>query len=189
MYYKKMIGQKCYLSPIDVDDYEKYTKWLSDMEVAAGMLLASKLITASKEKEILERLSVSEYNFAIIDLKTDRLLGNLGFPKMDYIDRNAEVGIFIGDKEYWGKGYGADALRLALDFGFNILNLHNIRLKVYSYNKQAISCYKKVGFKEAGQIREAKEIAGKRYDEIYMDMLDKEYESIYVKGIIDNKEL
>lgn len=187
MYYKKLIGEKCYLSPIDIEDYEKYTKWVNDMEVAAGMLFASKIITPSKEKEVLEKLS-SDYNFAIVDLKTDELLGNLGFPKIDYINRVAEVGIFIGNKEYWNKGYGSDALKLALDFGFNILNLHNIYLKVYSYNKPAIACYKKVGFKEAGRIREAKQIAGKKYDEIYMDILENEYDSIYIKKIVSKKE-
>ncbi|WP_434641789.1 GNAT family protein [Thermoanaerobacterium thermosaccharolyticum] len=186
MYYKKLIGEKCYLSPMNVDDYEKYTEWVNDMEVAAGMLFASKMITSSKEKEIVETLS-KEYNFAIVDIKTDELIGNLGFPKLDYINRVAEVGLFIGNKEYWGRGYGQEALNLALDFGFSILNMHNIYLRVYSYNKPAISCYKKVGFKEAGRIREAKRIAGERYDEIIMDILEDEYESVYIKKIVSEK--
>ena len=171
MYYRKMVGKKCYLSPINVEDYEKYTRWVNDMEVAIGMLFSSGLITPQKEKEILERLSRSEYNFAIVDLEKDQLIGNIGFPRIDYINGVAEMGIFIGNKDYWGKGYGVEAIQLLLDFGFNILNLHNIFLKVYSYNKPAIRCYKKAGFKEAGRIREAKQIAGKRYDEIYMDIL------------------
>ncbi|WP_138204121.1 GNAT family N-acetyltransferase [Haloimpatiens lingqiaonensis] len=187
MYFKKLIGQKCYLSPINVEDYEKYTKWVNDMEVSAGLVFASKLIGIEAEKSVLERLSTNGYNFAIVDVEKDELIGNCGYPKLDHINRIGEVGIFIGNKDYWGKGYGQDVLNLLLDFGFNVLNLHNISLKVYSFNKQAIKCYKKVGFKEAGRLREAKLIAGKAYDEIFMDILDTEYQSIYVNNIVDKK--
>ncbi|WP_245301366.1 GNAT family N-acetyltransferase [Thermoanaerobacterium butyriciformans] len=186
LYYKKLIGEKCYLSPMNVDDYEKYVEWVNDMEVAAGMLFASQIVTKEREKELVESLS-KDYNFAIVDIKGDELIGNIGFPKIDYINRVAEVGLFIGNKEFWGKGYGQEALNLALDFGFSILNMHNIYLRVYSYNKPAISCYKKVGFKEAGRIREAKRIAGERYDEIIMDILEDEYESVYIKKIVSEK--
>jgi RimJ/RimL family protein N-acetyltransferase len=187
MYFKKIVGKKCYLSPINVEDYEKYTEWVNDMEVAAGLIFASKLIGPEAEKLALERLSTSGYNFAIVDAEKDELIGNCGFPKLDNLNRAGEVGIFIGNKDYWGKGYGQEVLKLLLDFGFNILNLHNISLKVYSFNQQAIKCYKKVGFKEAGRIREAKLIAGKAYDEIFMDILDTEYESIYINNIVDKK--
>ena len=187
MYFKKIVGKKCYLSPINVEDYEKYTEWVNDMEVAAGLIFASELIGPETEKLALERLSTSGYNFAIIDAEKDELIGNCGFPKLDHLNKAGEVGIFIGNKDYWGKGYGQEVLRLLLDFGFNILNLHNISLKVYSFNQQAIKCYKKVGFKEAGRIRESKFVAGKAYDEIFMDILDTEYESIYVNNIVDKK--
>ena len=187
MYFKKIIGKKCYLSPMNVEDYEKYTEWVNDMEVAAGLILASELIGPETEKLALERLSTSGYNFAIIDAEKGKLIGNCGFPKLDHLNKAGEVGIFIGNKDYWGKGYGQEVLKLLLDFGFNILNLHNISLKVYSFNQQAIKCYKKAGFKEAGRIREAKLISGKAYDEIFMDILDTEYESIYINNIVDKK--
>jgi RimJ/RimL family protein N-acetyltransferase len=159
MYFKKIIGKKCYLSPMNVEDYEKYTEWVNDMEVAAGLILASELIGPETEKLALERLSTSGYNFAIIDAEKDELIGNCGFPKLDHLNKAGEVGIFIG----------------------------NISLKVYSFNQQAIKCYKKAGFKEAGRIREAKLISGKAYDEIFMDILDTEYESIYINNIVDKK--
>lgn len=187
MYFKKLIGEKCYLSPIDIDDHVKYTEWVNDMEVAAGMIFAAKQLTVEKEKQVLEVLANKDYNFAIIDKESDELIGNTGFPKIDYINRTGEVGIFIGNKEYWGNGYGTEALKLLLDFGFNILNLNNISLRVYSYNKPAISCYKKVGFKEAGRLREAKIIAGEKHDEIIMDILAAEYNSVYIKGIVKEK--
>lgn len=188
MYYPKMIGEKCYLSVINPEDYERYTSWVNDMEVAVGVGMAHKLITQTAEKEILERLATSEYNFAIIDKMTDQVIGNVGVNQLDFINQCAEVGIFIGDKAYWSNGYGREALSLLLDFGFNILNLYNIRLGVFGFNQAAISCYQKLGFKEAGRIRGARKIAGTRYDLIYMDMIASEYESIYVGEIIKHKE-
>jgi len=182
-----MVGKKCYLSVINIEDYEKYTKWVNDMEVAIGMIFSAGLITPIQERHILEGLSNTDFNFAIVDLESDELIGNVGFPKIDYINRIAEFGIFIGNKDYWGKGYGVEAAQLILDFGFNILNLNNIYLKVYSYNQPAIKCYKKAGFKEAGRIREAKQIAQIKYDEIYMDILAREFKSIYIKDLVEKK--
>lgn len=187
MYYKKMIGNKCYLSPINVEDYEKYTEWVNDMEVGVGVTFSSSLITEEKERELLEELARSECNFAIIDKESDNLIGNTGFVRIDKINHVGEIGIFIGNKDCWGKGYGVEAIKLILDFGFSILNLHNIYLRVYEYNKPAIKCYKKVGFKEVGRLREAKQIAGKRYDEIYMDILASEYESVYIKDLVEKR--
>ncbi|SHK07391.1 Protein N-acetyltransferase, RimJ/RimL family [Geosporobacter subterraneus DSM 17957] len=187
MYFKKMVGRKCYLSPIDTEDYLKYTAWVNDMEVSIGMLFSSSQITADTEKSIMERLSKTNYNFAIVDLEKNELLGNVGFPSIDTVNGIAEVGIFIGNKDYWGKGYGTEAMQLILDFGFNILNLHSIYLKVFAYNKPAIECYKKAGFKEVGRLREAKQIAGRRYDEIYMDILAREFTSVYVGSLVNNR--
>ena len=187
MYFKKILGEKCYLSPINVEDYEKYANWVNDMEVSAGLIFASKLINIQSEKEALEGLTKSGYNFAIIDSEKEELIGNCGFPKVDLLNRVGEVGIFIGNKDYWGKGYGVESLNLLLDFGFNVLNLHNISLKVYSFNKQAIKAYEKVGFKVAGKLREAKIIGGEKYDQITMDILDSEFKSVYIKEIINKK--
>lgn len=187
MYYKKLVGNKVYLSPIDKDDYEKYTEWVNDMEVGIGMIFACKLIDEETEKNALERLSKSEFNFAIIDNEKNQVIGNIGFPSIDYINHSGEVGIFIGDKNYWGNGYGTEALKLLLDFGFNILNLNSIHLRAYSYNSPALKCYQKVGFKEAGRLREAKIIGGNKYDYVYMDILANEFKSLYIESVLKKK--
>ena len=84
------------------------------------------------------------------------------------------LGIFIGDDENRDRGLGTDTVRAVVKYGFETLNLHVIRLYVYSFNERAIKCYKKVGFKEQGRTREACFIDGKRYDEIIMDILKEE---------------
>jgi len=172
-YYKKIIGEKCYLSPLCVDDAAKYTEWLNDLEVAINITIASRSITAEGERKLLENLS-ADHNYAIVDARTDTLIGNCGFMNLNQLHRTADLGIFIGDKEYWGKGYGEEAIGLLTDYGFSILNLRNIMLSVYSFNKRAIRCYEKCGFHLIGRRREALEIGGAVYDILFMDLLASE---------------
>lgn len=82
----------------------------------------------------------------------------------------------IGDKNYWDQGYGREAIELVLNYGFNILNLNNIMLNVYSFNKRAITCYENIGFKEIGRRREAYILGKRKYDEIHMDILADEFD-------------
>lgn len=69
MYFKKLLGERCYLSPLNLQDYEIYTKWINDIDVSLGVTFVSVLMTPEQEKEILEKLSRVEYNFAIVELK------------------------------------------------------------------------------------------------------------------------
>ncbi|MGM0602913.1 MAG: GNAT family N-acetyltransferase [Bacillota bacterium] len=175
-YFKKVEGERIYLSPINPDDAEKYTEWFNDLELTVNLLQSNMLISPGKEKEILEKLSKEGYNFAIVEKENDRLLGNCSLMDVDHVHRTSELGIFIGDKDYHSKGYGTEALNLLLDYAFNILNLKNVMLKVHAFNKRAVKCYRKVGFKVIGKRRSAFEIAGKRHDEILMDILKEEFE-------------
>jgi len=184
-YFKKIIGERIYLSPINVEDVEQYTIWLNDLKTTISLGFADTVMSLSKEKEELEKLVKRGNNFAIIDEQTDLLIGNCGLFSIDQINRHATVGLFIGDAANRGKGFGTEALKLLLDFGFNILNLHNIMLNVFDFNQAGIKCYQKVGFKEIGRRREVKIVGGKKYDEVFMDILSSEFESPYVKKIME----
>ncbi|MDR0301163.1 MAG: GNAT family N-acetyltransferase [Treponema sp.] len=178
MYYKKLVGKKCYLSPIDLNDAEKFTEWLNDLEVTTNLgPLYSGIINVEGEKEILKDLS-QKHNYSIIDIETNELIGNCGFLEIDNVNQIAEIGIFIGNKKFWGKGYGTEALVLLIDYGFKALNLHNILLKVFSFNERAMKCYEKVGFKIIGKRREALNRGDKKFDAIFMDIL---YDEFYKK--------
>ncbi|WMJ76060.1 MULTISPECIES: GNAT family N-acetyltransferase [unclassified Sedimentibacter] len=173
-YFKKLEGSKVYLSPINIDDAEIYVKWLNDFNVTDGIGTSSATVSLESEKEWLSK-NTSGYQFAIIRLEDDKLIGNCGFHGIMQLRQCAEVGLFIGDEENRSKGYGQDALDLLVSYGFDYLNLNNIMLKVFSFNERAISCYKKVGFKEIGRRRESYYLKGKFYDDVYMDILKKEY--------------
>ncbi len=173
-YFKKLSGKKCYLSPINQDDYEQYTEWLNDLEVTKYLSLSSVNITIESERNALETLS-KEHNYAIIDLTSNKLIGNVGLMDINNINKTAEIGIFIGDKEFQNQGYGTEAIKLLLDYSFNLLNLNNILLKVYSFNHRALRCYEKCGFKIIGKRRKAQYFAGKYHDIIFMDILSDEF--------------
>ena len=146
-------------------------------------------MSVEAEKEWIENDAKNgTYNFAIVDIKTDELIGNCGINHIDTINRTAEIGLFIGKEENRSKGNGTEVIKLLLDYGFNYLNLHNIDLKVKSFNKRAINCYKKVGFKEYGRRRESTYLNGKYYDDIYMDILSKEFTENCIKNKVNYEE-
>ncbi|MCL2105878.1 MAG: GNAT family N-acetyltransferase [Oscillospiraceae bacterium] len=176
-YFKKLESERLYLSPINPDDVELYTKWINDPEVSTWLSLHSQLISLSRERKILEELSETGCCFAIILKEGDRLLGNISLMNFHHTNRTAEMGVFLGEADDRSLGYGEEAIRLVLAYGFKTLNLHNIMLHVNADNARAIACYKKCGFVESGHRREAIFWNGRYVDRISMDVLSNEIES------------
>ena len=175
MYFKKIAGRRVYLSPMCTGDLEQYTKWLNDSAVSDGLGNSAKVISIEREKEALDEMVKSGFNFAIVRTEDDKLIGNLGLFDINHIHRNAQCGIFIGDEENRNKGYGQEALTLLLEYGFSTLNLNNVLLKVFSFNESAIACYRKVGFTEVGRRRNSHFLHGRYYDDVHMDILPDEF--------------
>ncbi len=176
MYFRKLESERIYLSPMSLEDVNDYTKWMNDRKVTDNIHSTSKVITTIGEKEWVEKLMQrGGHTFAIVSKDNDKLIGNCGLMDTDYKDGTSTIGIFIGEEEYRGKGLGTEVINLLLDYGFNNLRLHNINLGVFSFNERAISCYKKLGFKEYGRRHECYYLDGKWHDEIWMEMLEEEY--------------
>ena len=187
-YLKALVGDNIYLSPISLDDVEEYAEMVNDIKVSVGLgyLSYTNIIDFESEKEFL--ISVKkEKMFAVRLLENNELLGNIGFNSLDIINRNGALGVLIGNPKHQRKGYGTEALKLILDYGFSFLNLRNISLSVFEYNVPAYNLYKKVGFKEVGRLREALEIMGKTYDVIILDMLQEEFQSVYIKRELEKR--
>ena len=180
-YFKRITGERLYLSPMNPDDAEIYTKWVNDPEVANFMLFRTMLISLGSERKALEKMADGEYNFSIVRIEDDALIGSVGLEGINEVSRRASLGILIGEAENRSRGYGAEAIRLLLDYDFNTLNLHNIELTLNSDNDRALACYKKVGFKEYGRRREGLFKNGKYMDYICMDILDREFRELYGK--------
>jgi len=186
-YFKKIVGGKCYLSPVSPDDALKWTEWDNDVEISVPLGdEAYRYTTLEKNQESIKQLNDSKIHcFSIIDLKNDTMIGRCMFFDIDQINRQAMFGILIGEKRKWDGGYGQEATKLLLDYGFNLLNLNSIMLGVFSYNKRGIACYEKVGFKIIGNRRESRIVGGKKYDVVLMDILAKDFESPYVNKFIE----
>lgn len=181
-YYKKLESKRLYLAPLSEEDSDQFATWLNDLEVSKNLTVANVQLSLLKEKQVIaQMIKQGDQVFSIVLNEGDKLIGNCSLNNIDQHDRKAELGIFIGDKKCWGKGYGPEAMKLLLDYGFNILNLHNIYLRVYDHNKRAIRSYEKIGFKLAGRLRETNIIGRNKYDELFMDILETEFQSDYIK--------
>lgn len=108
--------------------------WINDPEVNKWLLAGAFPINANQEKEWFENLGNKENVVLVIVTKAGKHIGNIGLHKIDYISRIAELGIIIGDKEEWRKGYATEAERLMLDYGFKELNLQKIYAKIFADN-------------------------------------------------------
>jgi len=182
-YFKRLVGERIYLSPLNIDDVEIFTKWFNDFFVTDYIANSSKINTLESEKEWLQNtLAKQKPVFAIVKLENDEMIGTCSLNDVDNIRRIATLGIFIGEDENRSKGYGTEALKLLLDYGFNYFNLNNIMLTVYSFNERAIKAYKKAGFKEFGRRRQAYFVNGKYFDLVYMDVLSEEFTESYIKN-------
>ncbi len=182
-YFKKLVGERIYLSPVSMEDAEKYVEWFCDFKMTDGIGKSGNIMTVEAEREWIEKtLKNNDLNFAIVNLENDELIGNCGIENVSHQDRIGTVGIFIGDENNRSNGYGTEALKLLLDYGFNYLNLNNIMLTVKSFNERAIKCYQKVGFKEFGRRRESYFLNGKYYDDVHMDILASEFKQSYIKN-------
>ena len=174
-YYRKMTSDRLYLSPVSIEDTETYLKWMNDGVMARGFAQYSNLVASKADLQWLYEPSSNMHRYAIVLEDSDELIGGISIHDIDHRNRHAFIGIFIGEEKHRSKGYGAEAIRLILDYGFNTLNMHNIMLSVHADNKGGIACYKKVGFKEAGRRREWAFKDGQYVDVIYMDILAREF--------------
>ncbi len=182
-YFKKLVGDRIYLSPRNEEDAEIFTQWLNDFDTTDYIGRSSTVVTLSGEKEYLQKpMAENARNFAIINLENDKMIGTVGLENIDFINRCAILGIFIGDKDFRNNGYGAEAIRLLLDYGFNYLNLESVKLDLLAFNERALACYKKCGFQETGRRRKHRYINGEYYDVIIMDILKEEFNGEYIKN-------
>jgi RimJ/RimL family protein N-acetyltransferase len=185
-YFPKMMGSKVFLSPISLEDAERYTAWLNDLSVTRFLTLASTQISLHGEREHLESLSKA-HNYAIVEKASGELLGNCGIMDIDETDRSAEVGIFIGEEAKRGKGYGTEALTLLCDYAFNVLGLHNLMLRVAAFNGAGQASYRKIGFKEFGRRHGSRFYAGGFHDMVYMELLAKDFGPSRLPGLPGSK--
>lgn len=185
MYYKKLKGEKVYLSPLDADDFRLLTRWVNNLKTTIKTGTSTILMSEATEYKYLQSKENSSYQFGIVTEDGDDLIGTIELMDINNINKTSTVGLFIGDEENRGQGYGKEAMNLILDYGFNILNLNSIQLNVFSFNTAAYNMYKSVGFKDVGIRREAYIIADRKIDVIIMDIIKSEFEYKNIKYLLE----
>ena len=174
------LGEKIRLQALDPKkDAKRMATWQRDTEYAR---LADsdpvRLWNASQNKKWIEdgqeEGAFEEIEFAIYALDSEKVIGIVGLDGISLHNRTAWVGIGIGEREYWGKGYGTEAMQILARYAFEELGLYRLNLNVFAYNERAIKSYEKVGYKVEGRVREAVHRDGKRWDVIFMGLLAKD---------------
>jgi RimJ/RimL family protein N-acetyltransferase len=149
-------GEKVYLRPVEEGDLELFYFGRNNPEVRETLFLFFPM-TYEQVKNEVQSLIASKENltFTIVENETNTPVGQTSFVRIDYVSRMATFFFALWDPEYWSKGYGSEATKLMVDYGFDILNLNRIQLHVAVENKNAIRAYEKCGFKIEGTLREA----------------------------------
>ncbi len=159
---------------------ESFAGWGGDSEYLRLLdANAASLTSVKKLMEIIqkdqEKASSLVYDFSILTLEDDRLVGFMDLELYSLPLGEAFVGIGIGKREDWGKGYGTDAMKVILRYAFQELNMRRVSLNTFEYNPRAIRSYEKAGFVHEGRIREYLCREGRRWDLIFMGILREEW--------------
>ncbi len=166
-------------APNAAQDAESFSRWSRDAEYTRSLDAApSRFWLAPDAKEDIEKWEgrPGEIIFTIRTLGDDRLIGFVELDGIQWTNGDSFVGIGIGERDYRGKGYGTDAMRVVERYAFMELNLHRLSLNVFGYNTRALRSYEKAGFAIEGRVRDALLREGRRWDLIYMGLMKSEWE-------------
>lgn len=176
-----ILGERIRFRAMERADLVHFVDWINDPEVRRGIssFLPLSLVREERWFEDMLKRPVEEHPFAleIQQKKKWVLIGSCGLFDIDWISRKAEIGIMIGDKRQWNKGYGTETMRLILKHGFETLNLHRLYLKVFDTNPGAIRAYEKAGFVLEARLREAHFADGAYHDDLIMSVLRSEWDT------------
>ncbi len=156
------------LTPEDVTP--EYLKWLSDPDINQYLESRWDSYTLEDLRSYVRSVNSSKNNFLFgIFLQDDKHIGNVKIGSINWIHRCADIGIIIGDKSCWGKGYGTKAIQLATEYAFTELNLNHIMAGIYACNVASYKAFLKAGYREVGRFTKRRFYKGGYVDEIIME--------------------
>lgn len=172
-------GERIRFRAAEREDLPTFVSWINDPEVRAGLSLYTPISQAAEEKWFENMIKQHPaQQVMVVEAKQGKewiVIGNCGLIEVNWRLSSAEVGIMIGARNEWNKGYGTEAMRLLLRHGFETLNLNRVFLRVYEDNLGAIRAYEKAGFVHEGRLREAQFSDGKYKDVLLMSVLRSEW--------------
>lgn len=170
-------GENIYLREVSITDInENYYNWMNDNEVTK--YLESRFYPQSREKieEYVKSINNNpNYIFlAIMEKKSNTHMGNIKLGPMNWFHRLADVGLLIGEKTAWGKGYATEAIRLVTEYAFGKLNLHKLTAGCYEENIGSEKAFKKNGYVVEGIRKKNCFLDGEYADVILMGIINEE---------------
>jgi RimJ/RimL family protein N-acetyltransferase len=176
-----LLGEKTRLRAVEPADAERAYRWVNDREVTEHLALRYPTSMATEEAWV-ERWSRGN-TYANVALAIETLegehIGNCGLHEVSREERTAELGVLIGEKERWGQGYGFDALRTLLCFGFREMNLRRIWLRVDEDHARGVALYERLGFEHEGRMRGGHWRRGRAIDFLVMGITREEFDARY----------
>jgi RimJ/RimL family protein N-acetyltransferase len=170
-------GEKVILREMKEEDIPRLYEFAQDVELAG---LDCGVPTATSMERIRENAanwSKEDPKKAFFAIEADgKYIGDIGLMGLGNPHGTAELGIVIGDRAYWNRGYGRDAVRLVLRYAFHYLGLRRIVLTTHAKNLRAIRCYLACGFVEEGRPRKALWLEGEYVDVVNMSILREEWQ-------------
>ena len=172
----KIQGERIYLRPHEMRDKDAVLAGANE-PVGAKLTGTHGTFTIAQIEGYIERNQTEEDRYAwVICLDDDTVVGEVVINEVDRDNRSASIRIALFNSQYFGKGYGTEAMSLAVDYGFKHGDLHRIELGVYAFNPRAIHVYEKVGFKLEGTRRETLLWEGEYHDEYIMSILETDWQ-------------
>ena len=171
-------GEHVFLRPAEREDIPRFIEWLSDAVVGEGLANRAPWSHVAEEAwfdELQKTQGKTTWHFVICRREGERPIGFCSIHSIDHVNGSTELGIGIGEPAEWDKGYGAQAVRILLDFAFAELRLHRVFLHVLGHNERAIHVYERVGFRHEGTKREAFFHHGRYVDMHVMGILADEW--------------
>ena len=170
-------GERIILREVRLSDVNaNYHRWMNDPEVIRYLECRFSANSMDAIKDFVHRMLNDRDNIflAIILKDGDRHIGNIKIGSINRIHRLADIGLLIGEKDCWGKGYATEALRLVTNYAFNTLNLHKLIAGCYAGNKGSEKAFKKAGFVVEGIRKKHHYCDGIYVDSIILGLLNDE---------------
>ena len=172
-----MINNNVILRPMTEQDTDNVIKWRNAPSVMENFIFRTPLTREAHLNWYNNRVLTGDVaQFIIVDTDTNTDVGSVYLRDIDRNNQKCEFGIFIGEESCRGKGIGAKASKLILDYAFNELELNRVFLRVFAKNERAIKSYENAGFKYEGTFRDDVIIDGVAYDMVFMAILKAQWE-------------
>ena len=169
-------GEKVFLRPMKPEDIIRQHQFDQDVEIYGLDCASPRPSSLERAQTFYDIRSKIDSDFAPFAIEADgEYIGFCSLMHLQDRNRNLELGIMIGDRQYWGQGYGRDTVKLLLHYGFHYLGARRIALTTHAKNERALRCYLACGFVEEGRPRKVLWIEGEYVDLVNMSILAEEW--------------